>query len=119
MGSSNLASLIVPTSARGQFEAPHGPVEKAIAAIWSDLLDVEQVGRQADFFELGGHGTLAVQLVHRVRQVLEIDIAMRDLFQAPVLQSFAAAVSARIRLARFPHGATAARAGFTAVASPA
>jgi aryl carrier-like protein len=106
-GAIDRAALPPPDSAMlglRQYEAPHGPVEKAIATLWSDLLGVDQIGRQAHFFELGGHSALAVQLVYRLRQQMEVDIAMRELFQAPVLHMFAAAVSTRIRLARFPHG---------------
>jgi acyl carrier protein len=105
-GSIDLDALPAPDSSTlglRQYEAPHGPVEKAIAAIWRDLLGVEPIGRQAHFFELGGHSALAVQLIYRLRQQMEVDVAMRDLFQAPLLQSFAEQVSARIRLARFPN----------------
>jgi acyl carrier protein len=104
-GSVDLAALPPPeggTLGLRQYETPHGPVEKAIAAIWQDLLGVEPIGRQAHFFELGGHSALAVQLVYRLRQQMEVEVAMRDLFQAPTLQAFAEQVSARIRLERFP-----------------
>lgn len=106
-----------------QYEAPHGPVEKALAAIWSELLELDGIGRQAHFFELGGHSVLALQLVYRVRTEMDVDIAMRELFLAPVLHRFAAAVSARIRLPRMPHsppGGSALYAGAAgAVAAPA
>lgn len=107
-GAIDRAALPAPDSAAlglRQYEAPHGPVEKAVAAIWSDLLGLDEIGRQAHFFEMGGHSALAVQLVYRLRRQMEVDIAMRELSLAPVLHAFAAAVSTRIRLARFPHGA--------------
>ncbi|HEY6927009.1 MAG TPA: amino acid adenylation domain-containing protein, partial [Steroidobacteraceae bacterium] len=70
-------------------ETPTGEVESAIASIWQDLLQIQQVGRQDHFFELGGHSLLAVQLVSRLRNVLGVDIALRDLFAAPTLADFA------------------------------
>ncbi|WP_338107703.1 phosphopantetheine-binding protein, partial [Pseudomonas corrugata] len=41
-----------------EYEAPQGEVETAIARIWQDLLQVEQVGRHDHFFEMGGHSLL-------------------------------------------------------------
>lgn len=90
-----------------QYEAPHGPVEKTIARIWSEVLGVEQIGRQGHFFELGGDSALAVQTVYRLRQQMKVDVAMRDLMLAPMLQQFAQSVSARIRLADYPRAAAA------------
>ncbi|MEN3811695.1 phosphopantetheine-binding protein, partial [Chromobacterium piscinae] len=63
------------------YAAPEGEAETALAAIWSELLGVEQVGRHDNFFELGGHSLLAVTLVERMRQAgLHSDI--RQLFGA-------------------------------------
>ncbi|NBF11896.1 non-ribosomal peptide synthetase [Pseudomonas sp. Fl4BN1] len=73
------------------FEAPEGEVELALARIWSELLQVEQVGRHDHFFELGGHSLLAVSLIERMRQVgLGADV--RVLFNQPTLAALAAAV---------------------------
>ena len=76
--------------ARRAFEPPQTAAERALAAIWSDLLGVEQVGRHDHFFELGGHSLLAVQLVSRVRQSLDVELPLRALFEAPVLCDLAA-----------------------------
>ncbi|HEY6925081.1 MAG TPA: non-ribosomal peptide synthetase, partial [Steroidobacteraceae bacterium] len=70
------------------YEAPANDTEVAIAAIWEDLLHVEQVGRHDHFFELGGHSLLAVEMITRMRQVgLHVDI--RALFIAPTLTGVA------------------------------
>jgi aryl carrier-like protein len=75
------------------YEAPSGEAETKLAAIWSELLKVEQVGRNDNFFELGGHSLLAVTLVERMRrQGLHVDV--RDLFTAPTLAELAAAAGA-------------------------
>ncbi|UJB21510.1 MULTISPECIES: non-ribosomal peptide synthetase [Lysobacter] len=77
--------------AQRAYEAPQGAVETALAQIWSELLQVEQVGRQDHFFELGGHSLLAVQLMERMRhQQLYADI--RTLFAQPTLSALAQAV---------------------------
>ncbi|MDQ3039324.1 MAG: amino acid adenylation domain-containing protein, partial [Pseudomonadota bacterium] len=67
------------------YEAPEGPVEQAIAHIWQELLGVERVGRHDNFFELGGHSLLAVLVVSRLRQVLGVEVALRELFAQPTL----------------------------------
>ncbi len=75
--------------ARTAYEAPQGALEEAVAAIWSSLLKVEQVGRRDDFFELGGHSLLAVQMVSRLRKTLDIELSLRELFDAPTLAHLA------------------------------
>ncbi|WP_064273689.1 non-ribosomal peptide synthetase [Streptomyces sp. RTd22] len=78
--------------ARG-YQAPVGPVEETLAAIWADLLGVERVGRNDDFFELGGHSLLAVSLVEQMRQAgLSCDV--RAVFTSPTVAGLATAVAA-------------------------
>ncbi|MCF5710658.1 amino acid adenylation domain-containing protein, partial [Pseudomonas syringae] len=73
------------------YEAPRGEVEIALAHIWADILQVEQVGRHDHFFELGGHSLLAVKLIEKMRQQgLSADV--RVLFSQPTLMALAAAV---------------------------
>ncbi|MFM9100878.1 MAG: non-ribosomal peptide synthetase, partial [Cyanobium sp.] len=73
------------------YAPPEGPVETALAAIWSELLGIERIGRHDDFFSLGGHSLLAVSLVERMRrQGLPVDV--RALFTTPTLAELAAVV---------------------------
>ncbi|WP_139835006.1 amino acid adenylation domain-containing protein, partial [Pseudomonas sp. B35(2017)] len=74
-----------------QYEAPVGETEITLAQLWSELLNVERVGRHDHFFELGGHSLLAVNLVARMRRAgLTADV--RVLFNQPTLAALAAAV---------------------------
>jgi amino acid adenylation domain-containing protein len=75
-------------AARG-YEAPVGETEEALAAIWAEVLGVERVGRHDHFFELGGHSLLAVRVIARVRQVLGAEVGIADVFEKPVLSTFA------------------------------
>ncbi|MBS9426318.1 non-ribosomal peptide synthetase, partial [Photorhabdus caribbeanensis] len=77
--------------ARQVYEAPQGETETLLAAIWCELLGVEQVSRHDSFFALGGHSLLAVRMVERLRNV-GLTLAVRDLFQSPVLSEFAQTV---------------------------
>ncbi|HVG45264.1 MAG TPA: non-ribosomal peptide synthetase, partial [Longimicrobium sp.] len=71
------------------YEAPEGETEEALAEIWAEVLRVERVGRHDHFFELGGHSLLAVRVISRVRQVLGVEVGIADLFEKPVLSTFA------------------------------
>ncbi|HYR09716.1 MAG TPA: amino acid adenylation domain-containing protein, partial [Longimicrobium sp.] len=79
--------------ARRGYEAPVGETEKALAAIWAEVLGVERVGRWDNFFELGGHSLLAVRVISRIRQTLEAEVALADLFSHPTVESLSARVS--------------------------
>jgi amino acid adenylation domain-containing protein/thioester reductase-like protein len=71
------------------YEAPQGEIEAALAAIWADLLGLERVSRHDHFFQLGGHSLLAVRAVTAMREALQVDVAVRDLFAHPVLEELA------------------------------
>jgi len=72
-----------------EYEEPRGEIERKVAEIWAEVLKVERVGRQDNFFELGGHSLLAVRMMSRVRQVVGLEVAIRDLFAHPMLADFA------------------------------
>ena len=68
--------------------APQDDLQKALAAIWSDVLGVEQVGLDDNFFELGGDSIISIQVVSRARQA-GIRLSPRDLFQYQSVRSLA------------------------------
>jgi amino acid adenylation domain-containing protein len=72
-----------------EYEAPADETEQALAEIWAEVLRVERVGRRDNFFELGGHSLLAMRVLSRVREVLDVKVAVRELFTWPVLKDFA------------------------------
>ena len=81
------------------YEAPLGAVEEALARIWCDVLEVERVGRHDNFFELGGHSLLAVRVLSRIRQALEVELSLTQVFALPVLRLLAEAIAALPRRA--------------------
>jgi amino acid adenylation domain-containing protein len=96
-GKLDRAALPVPDAEallRRQYQAPEGEVEKIMADIWRDLLDLESVGRHDHFFELGGHSLMALSLAERLRQKGWL-LEARAVFAHPVLSGLAAMVSAR------------------------
>jgi len=64
-------------------------VEAKLAEIWRELLKVEEVGMEENFFELGGHSLLVLQLTARIRRVLEVELPVRSVFEAPTIAGLA------------------------------
>jgi amino acid adenylation domain-containing protein len=79
-----------------RFVAPRTPTEQAIAAIWTDLLPVDRVGAEDDFFALGGHSLLAVKMLARVHDQLGVEIFLTTVFERPTLAALAEEVAGRI-----------------------
>src|SRR3989449_477992 len=68
---------------------PRTGTEKALAAIWSELLYVENIGINDDFFDLGGQSLVAIKAVSRIRDVFEVDLPLRNLFERPTVAGLA------------------------------
>jgi amino acid adenylation domain-containing protein len=71
------------------YVAPHTQVERTIAAVWQEVLHLENIGIHDNFFEIGGHSLIATQIISRLRQVFQMDLSVRTLFEAPTIASFA------------------------------
>ncbi|HZA24203.1 MAG TPA: amino acid adenylation domain-containing protein, partial [Dehalococcoidia bacterium] len=69
--------------ATAAYEAPRTPTEELLAGIWGEVLRQERVGRQDNFFALGGHSLRAIQVVARVRDLLGVELAVRQVFESP------------------------------------
>ncbi|MBD9416215.1 amino acid adenylation domain-containing protein [Pseudomonas sp. PDM16] len=87
-GKLNRAALPEPTWQSQSYEAPQTDNERILAAIWSEVLGVERVGRQDHFFELGGDSIVALQVVSRARQQ-GLGLTPKDLFQQQTLMQLA------------------------------
>jgi len=72
---------------------PRGQTQEALAAIWQDVLGLEQVGAEDNFFELGGHSLLATQVISRIRSTLHVDLPLRLLFESPTIAGLARQVT--------------------------
>jgi acyl carrier protein len=85
-----LASLDPLTARTGaNILAPQTGVQRRIAAIWEQLLGVERVGLEDNFFDLGGHSLLLVQLQRRLRDEFKTEISVLDVFQRSTVAGLA------------------------------
>jgi acyl carrier protein len=74
------------------FVAPRTAVEGTLAAHWTEVLGIDCVGIYDNFFELGGHSLLASQLIARLRDAFQVEIALHSLFEAPTVAGLAEAI---------------------------
>ncbi|NHC37938.1 non-ribosomal peptide synthetase [Scytonema millei] len=78
------------------FVAPRTPVEKSLVEIWAEVLRLERIGINDNFFDLGGHSLLVTQVVSRVRDAFEIELPLRDFFAAPTVADLAVKIAQKL-----------------------
>jgi tyrocidine synthetase-3 len=72
-----------------EYVEPQTMTEKAVAAVWQQVLRIERTGIYDDFFQLGGQSILAIQIIQRLNQTFEVDLPMRALFTEPTIAGLA------------------------------
>jgi amino acid adenylation domain-containing protein len=94
-------ALPAPDGVRPELEhayvAPETPVEESLAAIWGEVLGVDRVGIDDDFFDLGGHSLLAVKMLARVQESLALELALPTVFEYSTVRELAAVVAGVLR----------------------
>jgi amino acid adenylation domain-containing protein len=81
---------------RVTYVAPCTVLEELLVEVWEGVLKVENIGTQDNFFELGGHSLLAIQVIARLRNVLNQTIPLRSLFEHPNIAQFAQTIDAQL-----------------------
>jgi amino acid adenylation domain-containing protein len=76
----------------GCFVAPRTDLERELAEIMKQVLNVPAVGIEDSFFSLGGHSLLAIQFIARLQETLNVRISFQQFFQAPTIASLSIAV---------------------------
>ncbi|MFI8836523.1 amino acid adenylation domain-containing protein, partial [Streptomyces afghaniensis] len=103
-GKIDRAALPTPdlTTQRAPHREPRTPDERLLAELFAEVLGVERVGLDDDFFALGGHSLLATQLIARIRSTFDVQLPLRALFETPVLEPLAAVVRSAKRVGALP-----------------
>ncbi|MEH2073177.1 MAG: amino acid adenylation domain-containing protein [Nostoc sp.] len=71
------------------FVAVRNPIEKTLAVIWTELLGLERIGVNDNFFCLGGHSLIATQILSRVREVFQVELSFQQIFANPTIAGLA------------------------------
>src|SRR6185312_7530761 len=99
-------ALPAPASERTQskqaFTPPRTPAEETLAKIWRELLRQPEIGIDDNFFEIGGHSLLAMQLMARVRKEFQAELSLRNIFEAPTIAELAAILDRKKKAAEAP-----------------
>jgi acyl carrier protein len=75
------------------YVAPDNPTQEAIAAIFGQVLKLEKVGIDDNFFEIGGNSLQATQVISRLRENLSLELPLRYLFEQPTIEDLAVVVT--------------------------
>ncbi|HEX7182941.1 MAG TPA: amino acid adenylation domain-containing protein [Thermoanaerobaculia bacterium] len=85
------------SAGRREVVPPRTRTESALAGIWAEVLRLERVGVEDDFFQLGGHSLLATQVLSRVRSELGVDVPLRKVFESSTIAEFAGVIERELQ----------------------
>ena len=90
-GKTNRKNLPLPefTASNEEYVAPETETEIAVAAIWSSLLKTDRIGKDSDFFDLGGDSLMVISLLAELESSFNIQLSMKDIMENPVLEKMA------------------------------
>ena len=77
-------------------------MEEKLAGIMTEVLKVERIGVYDNFFEMGGHSLLGMQVVARVRKVFRVELPLRSLFEEPTIAGLCPAIEKTERFGENP-----------------
>nr|WP_058854020.1 non-ribosomal peptide synthetase [Nocardia jinanensis] len=85
-------ALPEPVFETREFRAPSTPIEEIVAGVYADVLEIDRVGADDDFFALGGNSLIATQVAARLGAALDTTVAVRALFEASTVSALAVRV---------------------------
>ncbi|MGW4771332.1 amino acid adenylation domain-containing protein, partial [Nocardia sp. NPDC004278] len=95
-GKLDRAALPEPAFESQVFRVPSTPIEEIVAGVYGDVLGVQHVGRDDDFFAMGGNSLLATQVAARIGDALDTKVLVRSVFETPTVAGLAAKVETHV-----------------------
>ena len=86
-------ALPAPDKRVNTYVAPRNQTEERLAEFWSEILGIERVGVNDNFFDLGGHSLLATQAISRIRETFQTDLSLRSFFAAPTIAALSVTIA--------------------------
>jgi acyl carrier protein len=80
------------------FEPPQSPIEERVASFLTVLLGVARVGRDDNFFDLGGHSLLGAQVITKIHESFGVELSLRGIFDHPTVREMSSEIEKLIRL---------------------
>ncbi|MBW4569114.1 MAG: amino acid adenylation domain-containing protein [Tolypothrix carrinoi HA7290-LM1] len=77
---------------------PSTPIENLLAGVWAEVLGIDKVGIDNNFFELGGHSLIATRVMSQIRQVFQVELPLRYLFEKPTIAGLAKEIEKAIKV---------------------
>jgi amino acid adenylation domain-containing protein len=71
------------------YEAPENEIEAKLVEIWREVLEIEKIGTNDSFFDLGGHSLNATQVILKIHKELNVELPLRDIFNGPTVKELA------------------------------
>lgn len=78
---------------RQDFKAPMGEIENHLAKLWQSNLHIANIGREDDFFDLGGHSLKALNLIQQINNSLQTRLSIQHLYQEPTIKKLASVIA--------------------------
>lgn len=85
------------------FVAPRNVVEEILGKIWSEVLSVNQIGIQDNFFDLGGHSLFIMRIISQIRDRFQVELPLRTIFETPTISELALTIAQRKTAETDPH----------------
>ena len=80
-----------------EYAGPRNSTEETLCRLWQEILRRERVGIHDNFFKIGGHSLMAVQLATRIREGFKLDIPLQQMFESPTIAQLAEAIDQALR----------------------
>ncbi|MDZ7887036.1 MAG: non-ribosomal peptide synthase/polyketide synthase [Mycobacterium sp.] len=108
-GKLNVRALPEVEHQRAASRAPQTATEETLCTLFAEVLGLDDVGVDDDFFDLGGHSLVSIRLINRVRAALGVEMSIRDVFDAPTVAELAAHLDGKPQAIPRPELTAAAR----------